>query len=187
MWFGPGQPSANYYERIGLYFHFNDKSGVIIPRSSVRHSPPLPTREFPAKPLSVYSMPQTTRPRCRVCLRCCLLKGLPHRGVRGFRWPKFLGCYVTKFAPHKAPKLIARGKLTFDARVVLHRASGVRPCPEYSRANSYPWNRFLQRRARPGPCPHSAGGIHQTVAQEVFEVGCVAGADVRIGTARPRS
>ena len=28
---------------------------------------------------------------------------------------------VTKFAPHKALKLIARGKLTFDERAVLHR------------------------------------------------------------------
>jgi len=27
----------------------------------------------------------------------------------------------TKFAPHKALKLIARGKLTFDERVLLHR------------------------------------------------------------------
>jgi len=32
------------------------------------------------------------------------------------------GGYVTKFAPHtEAPKSIARGKLTFDERVVLHR------------------------------------------------------------------
>jgi len=29
--------------------------------------------------------------------------------------------YVTKFAPHQALKLIARGKSTFDERVVLHR------------------------------------------------------------------
>ena len=29
--------------------------------------------------------------------------------------------YVTKFAPHKALTLIARGKLTFDDRVELHR------------------------------------------------------------------
>ena len=28
---------------------------------------------------------------------------------------------MTKFAPHKALKLIAEGKLTFDERVVLHR------------------------------------------------------------------
>ena len=38
-----------------------------------------------------------------------------------------LGCYVTKCAPHKALKLIASGKLTFDERVVLHRVdSGFR-------------------------------------------------------------
>jgi len=30
--------------------------------------------------------------------------------------------HVTKFAPRKALKLIASGKLTFDERVVLHRA-----------------------------------------------------------------
>ena len=29
--------------------------------------------------------------------------------------------YATKCAPHKALKLIAYGKLTFDERVVLHR------------------------------------------------------------------
>ena len=31
--------------------------------------------------------------------------------------------YVTKCAPYKALKLIARGKLTFDERVVLHRVA----------------------------------------------------------------
>ena len=31
----------------------------------------------------------------------------------------------------------------------------LRPYPEYSRANSYPWSPFPPRRARPGPCPHS--------------------------------
>ena len=31
-----------------------------------------------------------------------------------------MGCYVTKSAPHLAPKLIASGKLTFGERVVLH-------------------------------------------------------------------
>ena len=34
------------------------------------------------------------------------------------------GCYVTKFAPHKALKITARAKLTFDERVVLHRVKG---------------------------------------------------------------
>jgi hypothetical protein len=37
------------------------------------------------------------------------------------------GYYVTKFAPHKALGLIARGKLTFDERVVLHREIPVVP------------------------------------------------------------
>ena len=31
---------------------------------------------------------------------------------------------MTKFAPHKALKLIEWGKLTFDERVVLHRVDG---------------------------------------------------------------
>ena len=30
-----------------------------------------------------------------------------------------------------------------------------RPCPEDSRANSYPWSPFPPRRARPGPGPHN--------------------------------
>ena len=35
------------------------------------------------------------------------LAAQPHGGARGFRSPWILGCYVTKFAPHKALKLIA--------------------------------------------------------------------------------
>ena len=31
----------------------------------------------------------------------------------------------------------------------------LRPYPEYSRANSYPWSPFPPRRACPGPGPHS--------------------------------
>ena len=30
----------------------------------------------------------------------------PLGGLRGFRWGWFVGCYVTKFAPHNALKLI---------------------------------------------------------------------------------
>jgi len=43
-----------------------------------------------------------------------------------FRSSHILGCYVTKVALHTALKLIARGKLTFDKRVVLHRVAGAR-------------------------------------------------------------
>ena len=53
--------------------------------------------------------------------RALLWWWLPHGGVRGFRWGRIPGCYVTKPAPHEALKLIARGMLTFDERVVLHR------------------------------------------------------------------
>jgi len=35
--------------------------------------------------------------------------------------PRNFEGYVTKFAPHMALKLIARGKLIFDERVVVHR------------------------------------------------------------------
>jgi hypothetical protein len=42
-------------------------------------------------------------------------------GVRGVRPPSIPGCYVTKFIPNKALKLIVRCKLTFDERVELHR------------------------------------------------------------------
>ena len=45
----------------------------------------------------------------------------PHIGVRGFRWGRIPGCYVTKFAPHTALKLIAQGEVTLDERVVHHR------------------------------------------------------------------
>jgi len=34
---------------------------------------------------------------------------------------------VTKLAPHKALKLIAQDKLTFDESVVLHRVAGDKP------------------------------------------------------------
>ena len=36
----------------------------------------------------------------------------PLGGARGFRFPYISGCCVTKFAPHKALKFIARCKLT---------------------------------------------------------------------------
>ena len=46
---------------------------------------------------------------------------LPSARWARFRWGQSFGCYVTKFAPHRALKLIVSGKLTFDERVVLHR------------------------------------------------------------------
>ena len=47
-------------------------------------------------------------------------KRSPHGGLSGFRAPSNLGSYVNKSAPHKVLKSIARGKLAFDYRVVLH-------------------------------------------------------------------
>ena len=47
-------------------------------------------------------------------------------GVRGFRPPYILGCYVTSSAPHKTLKSIACGKLTLDERVALRRVSRVK-------------------------------------------------------------
>jgi len=44
------------------------------------------------------------------------------------------------------------------------RTGSLRPYPEYSRANSYPWSPFPPRRARPGPgahtCPRTSAGGH---------------------------
>ena len=54
----------------------------------------------------------------------------PHGGPRGFCPPPHLEDTVTKYATHKTPKLIARGKLTFDGRVVVHRVDGT--CPVQS-------------------------------------------------------
>jgi len=48
---------------------------------------------------------------------------LPHGGLRGFRRPHILGCYVTRCALHKTLKLIAWCKLTFNERVVVHRVA----------------------------------------------------------------
>jgi len=50
----------------------------------------------------------------------------PRGGVAGFRSSSILGC-VTKFAPHKALKLIASCKLTFDERVEDHRVVDFAP------------------------------------------------------------
>ena len=47
-----------------------------------------------------------------------------HGGVRGCRSSSNPGCYVTKFAPHKALKLTTRCKLTFDERAEVHRVDG---------------------------------------------------------------
>ena len=44
----------------------------------------------------------------------------PQGGLRGVR-SSILRCYVTKFAPHKALKLIASCKSTFNERSVVHR------------------------------------------------------------------
>ena len=43
----------------------------------------------------------------------------PARWTAKVSLPSIQGCYVTKFAQHKALKSIARGTLTFDGRVVV--------------------------------------------------------------------
>jgi len=45
---------------------------------------------------------------------------VPHGKVRGFHKGRIPRCSVIKFAPYTVSKLIARGNLTFDERVVLH-------------------------------------------------------------------
>ena len=47
-------------------------------------------------------------------------------GGRGTLSLQYFERTVTKFVPHKSPKLIASGKLTFDERVVLHRVACLR-------------------------------------------------------------
>ena len=42
-----------------------------------------------------------------------------------------------------------------DAGALLQEYWQVRPHPEYSRANSYPWSPFPLRRARPRPGRHT--------------------------------
>ena len=62
--------------------------------------------------------------------RPCPRKTMVPPTIRWIRW----GGDVTKFAPHNAPKLIARGKLTFGDRVVLHRVVACPDgCPDCSR------------------------------------------------------
>ena len=95
---------------------------VLIVRGPPLPSPKLPEREFFIDNLLV-----------RIHLPLALVPPVtPHGGVRRFRWGWIPGCCVTKFALQKALKSIARDKLTFDERVVLHRAalpSTLRPPP----------------------------------------------------------
>ena len=80
--------------------------------------------------------------------------GGPHGGVRGFRSFSNPGCYVTRLSPNKAIKSIARGKLTFDERVVLHRVD----VPHGGRtAQSSPLGRSVIDRG--GPINPPPGGI----------------------------
>ena len=53
---------------------------------------------------------------------CC---GNSTRLTVGVSLPQKLGGYVTKFALQTALKLIARGKLAFDGRVVVQRVTAV--------------------------------------------------------------
>ena len=46
-------------------------------------------------------------PARKTTWRSCCWRHSPHGGVRGFRWARIPGCYVTNFSPHTALKLIA--------------------------------------------------------------------------------
>ena len=48
---------------------------------------------------------------------------LPTRWATEVSFPLKSAGYVTKFTPHQALELIARGKLTLDARAVLRRVA----------------------------------------------------------------
>ena len=64
--------------------------------------------------------------------------------------------YVTKFAPRKAQNLIARGKLTFDRRVVLHRvadkASAAWLRPDFFRVHGREFERLVAPSPSRGIC-----------------------------------
>ena len=55
------------------------------------------------------------------CGCVCAKSDYPLGGIPTPRWGRISGCYVTNFGLHKALKLLARGRMTFDERVVLHR------------------------------------------------------------------
>ena len=63
---------------------------------------------------------------------------------------------VEKFSD-KPKSTMSNTKVLSQIQTVRGRAA-LRPYPEYSRANSYPWSPFHPRRARPGPGPHKVGG-----------------------------
>ena len=56
----------------------------------------------------------------RVHAQSCHIRQATRWTSRG-SLPQYFEGYVIKFAPHKAVKLIGRGKLTFDERFVVHR------------------------------------------------------------------
>ena len=85
------------------------------------HPPLLPLH--PPFHLPAFARPPTSETGPAL-LRCHTVE------YRGFILPEIRG-NVTKFAPQKALKFIARGKLTFDERVVVQRVEG--QAPESSR------------------------------------------------------
>ena len=79
---------------------------------------------YPWKPTPLCPYSTAFRKGYGLCLDRLFTKSVPT--LWGFRgsFPHKSGVNVTKFAPHKALKLIALGKLTFDERVLLNRVGG---------------------------------------------------------------
>ena len=62
--------------------------------------------------------------RCRLSGRGAIFIYIRRVAIHSVGFEGVVGqSYVTEFAPRQAQNLIARGKLTLDGRVVLHRVS----------------------------------------------------------------
>ena len=70
--------------------------------------------------------------------------------------PRISEGYVTKFAPHKAPKSIVTGQVTFDERVLLHRVACV-GCPCSIKRLALSIHGYLAHKETPPPSRTAVG------------------------------
>ena len=81
------------------------------------------------------------------------------RDMLGVSLPQLLEGCVTKFASHKALKLIAWGKLTLDERVALHRVGRPLRLELSDRRETITQRRVLLAALRPDHPPATAQGF----------------------------